>query len=119
MSRIRIVTMRFDLTNEYDAATYQKLAESGRRSSRRSRGMQANYLASLMLGVRPYSGLQQTGLTERPQFPIEIDEQLAHLQASIKEVAGHMSRGLLRTQRRAPVLRFVPTKDHKNREQSA
>ena len=119
MSRIRIVTMRFDLTNDYDAATYQQLAESGRRSYRRSRGMQANYLASLMLGTRPYSGLQQTGLTERPQFPIEFDEQLSHLQARVKEVEGLVARRLLHTQQRAPILRLVPTKDHQNREQSA
>lgn len=55
MGRIRIVKMRFDMGNEYDVATYQRLAETGRRAYRRGRGNQANYLVSLMLGVRPYA----------------------------------------------------------------
>ena len=119
MSRVRIVTMRFDLTDEYDAATYQQLAESGRRAFRRSRGMQANYLASLMLGTRPYSGLHLTGLNERPQFPLELDEQLAHLQARVQEIEGCIPSRPLPKRKRAPVLRLVPTTDHQSSEQSA
>jgi len=109
--------MNFDLRNESDAATYQQLAETGRRAFRRSRGMQANYLVSLMLGARPYGGLHLTGLTERPQFPIEIDERLSNLQARIHEAEGrinHIASRLLRKQKRAPGLRLVPTKDQQS-----
>ena len=119
MSRVRIVTMRFDLTDECDAATYQQLAESGRRAFRRGRGKQAHYLTSLMLGTRPYRGLELTGLTERPQFPPEFDEQLSHLEGKMKELKGRMTRRLLRKQRGAPVLRLVPTNDHNSPQQRA
>ncbi len=111
MSRIRIVKMRFDLSDKYDAATYQGLAESGRRAFRRNRGRQAQYLASLMLGARPYLGLEQTGLAERPEFPREIDEQLSHLEVRVRDVEGRMASLLLKKQRRASVLRLVLTKD--------
>lgn len=122
MSRIRTVIMKFDLHNEYDAATYEQLKESGRRAFRRGRGRQAHYLASLMLGTRPYCGLQQTGLTERPEFPLEIDEQLAHLQARIKEAESrisHLTGRLVRKQRQASALRLVPTTDYERPHQSA
>lgn len=109
MSRMRIVKMRFDLNDKYDAATYQGLAESGRRAFRRGRGRQAQYLASLMLGARPYLGLENTGLAERPEFSREIDEQLSHLQARAQDLEGRMASLLLRNQRREPVLRLVPT----------
>lgn len=111
MSRIRIVKMRFDLSDKYDAATYQGLEESGKRAFRRNRGRQAQYLASLMLGTRPYMGLEQTGLAERPEFSREIDEQLSHLQARAQDLEGRMASLLLRKQRRASVLRLVLTKD--------
>ncbi len=111
MSRIRIVKMRFDLSDKYDAATYQGREESGKRAFRRNRGRQAQYLASLMLGTRPYMGLEQTGLAKRPEFSREIDEQLSHLQARVRDVASRMESLLLRKQRPAPVLRLVPTKN--------
>lgn len=111
MSRIRIVKMRFDLNDKYDAATYQGLAESGRRAFCQNRGRQAHYLASLMLGTRPYSGLEQTGLAEIPKFSREIDEQLSHLQARAQDLEGRMASLLFRNQIRAPVLRLVPTKN--------
>lgn len=122
MSRIRTVIMKFDLRNQYDAATYEQLKESARRAFRRGRGRQAHYLASLMLGTRPYCGLQQTGITERPEFPLEIDERLSHLQARIKEAENrisHLAGRLVRKQRRAPALRLVPTTAHQGPQQSA
>ncbi|MBY0246023.1 MAG: hypothetical protein K2Q17_00035 [Nitrospiraceae bacterium] len=109
MGLIRIVKMRFDLTNEYDAATYQRLAESAKRGYRRDRGMQAHYLASVMLGVRPYGGLRNAGLTEQPQFSPELDERLDDFQARIQKVEDRMSTKLSRKQDRAPVLRLVPS----------
>lgn len=66
MGRTKIVKVRFDLTNEYDVATYQRLAESARQAGRIGRGAQANYLISLVLGVRPYDGRKGAGLTETP-----------------------------------------------------
>jgi hypothetical protein len=109
MGRIRIVKMRFDLTNEYDAATYQRLAESAQRGYRRGRGMQAHYLTSVMLGVRPFGGLRNAGLTERPQLATELDERLDGFQARVQNVEDRMATTLFRKQDRAPVLRLVPT----------
>lgn len=87
MARVRIIKMHFDLTNEYDAATYQRLAESAQRAGRRGRGNQANFLVSLMLGVRPSDCFQYSGLTERPHFTPtieELDQRLTALEATLK-----------------------------------
>lgn len=119
MSRIRTVIMNFDLRNQYDAATYEQLKESARRADRRGRGQQAHYLVSLMLGTRPYSGLRQTGLTELPQFPLEIDERLCTLQAMVKEVESQIASKLSRQRGHAPALRLVPTTAHQGPQQSA
>lgn len=119
MGRTKIVKMRFDLTNEYDAATYQRLAETARRAYRRGRGNQANYLVSLMLGARPYNAWSwsQIGLTQIPQFDPEIYKQMANLQAKIEEVSSHIADKLLPKQKHAPLLRLVPTNDE-NPQQS-
>lgn len=119
MGRTKIVKMRFNMGNEYDVATYQRLEESGRRAFRRGRGNQAVYLASLMLGTRPYMGLREAGLTERPNFPREIDERLANIVASLKELNGRMDDMLVPEQNRAPVLRLVPADDQDFPQQSA
>lgn len=100
MGNIRIVKMRFDLSNEYDAATYQRLAESAKRGERSNRGMQASFLASVMLGVRPYGGLRNAGLTEHPQLDPDSDEWMA--------------RQLFVRQHRAPILRLVPSRPSQN-----
>lgn len=121
MGRTKIVKMRFDLSNEYQAATYQRLAESARRADRRGRGNQAYNLVALILGTIPYRGLRWTGLTERPQFPPELDElaeQLDNLDARICEITGRIDR-LLPKQNHHPVLRLVPTSDQDNPKQSA
>jgi len=112
MGRTKIVKMRFDMDNKYDVATYQRLGESARRADRRGRGNQANYLISLMLGVRIYGGMREAGLTERPQFPPEIDELWENIMARIKEVHDQMAGTLVPEQNRAPDLRLVPASDH-------
>lgn len=108
MGRVRIVKMKFDLANEYDAATYRGLGESGQRAFRRSRGMQASYLASLMLGVRRYSGLHGTGLTERPQFAPELDERMEDLRVRIKSLERAVAPARVRKDAHIKVLRLVP-----------
>jgi hypothetical protein len=119
MGRTKIVKMQFDMNNKYDVATYQRLEESARRSYRRGRGNQASYLASLMLGTRPYQGLRDAGLTERPHFPPEIDERLANITARLKELNGRIDELLVPEQKRAPILRLVPTNSQNSPKQSA
>lgn len=119
MSQIKIVKMRFDMSNEYDVATYQRLEETARRGYRRGRWQQASYLASLMLGTRPYRGLRNAGLTEIPQFHPEIDERVAIIAASFKELEGRIADISGQEQNRAPVLRLVPASDQSSPKQSA
>ncbi|OQW32898.1 MAG: hypothetical protein A4E19_05975 [Nitrospira sp. SG-bin1] len=109
VGRKKIVKIRFDMANEHDVATYQRLAESAQRADRRGRGNQANYLVSLMLGVRTYSGLRLAGLTERPQFPPGLDEVMNNLSARVQELSRRIEDMSVPRQDRAPVLRLVPT----------
>jgi hypothetical protein len=119
MGRTRIVEMRFDLTNEYHAATYQRLAESAQRAGRRGRGIQANYLSSLMLGVRPSNCFQYSGLIERPDFPPtikELEQRLVAIEASFKKVASDVGN---RSSKKNHAPRLVPPSDQSCPEQSA
>lgn len=102
MDRPKIVTMRFDLSNEYDAATYHRLAESARRADGRGRGNQANYLASFMLGVRGPDLLQYADLTEIPHFDPKVVKRLDNLRSRIDEIARHVGYTLLRKDNHAP-----------------
>lgn len=102
MGRTKIVKMRFDLSNEYQAATYQRLAESARLADRRGRGSQAYNLVALMLGTIPYRGLRWAGLTEIPVFDPEIPERLANLEARVKEFDGRITDRSSLKQNRAP-----------------
>lgn len=111
MGQTKIVKMRFDMANEYDAATYQRLAESARLADRRGRGNQANYLVSLMLGVRTYSGLRLAGLTERPQFPPELDELMNNLSARVQELSRRIEDMSAPRQDCAPILWLVSAND--------
>ncbi len=119
MGRTRIVTIRFDLSDKYDAATYHGLAESGRRAYRGDRGMQANYLVSLVLGVRPYMGLQEAGLAAPPQVLPDIDERLSHLRARCEELERQIASRPVHRPRPAPVLRLLPNSDRNSPYKSA
>lgn len=119
MARTKIVQMRFDMTCEYDVATYQRLAESARRGDRRGRGNQARYLVSLMLGARPYMGLKNAGLTEIPPFDRGVDERVAELLGRLKYPTDQMSEELVPAKNPAPVLRLVPPSDQMSPKCSA
>jgi hypothetical protein len=71
------------------------------------------------LGTIPYRGLLWTGLTERPQFPPELDEQLDTLATRVKELEGRIAGRLGLKRNRAPVLRLVPASGQNNPQQSA
>lgn len=114
MGQLKIVKMRFDFSNPYDVATYKKLGESARRGYRRNRGSQARYLASVMLGVRPYEGLECAGLTERPYFAPDVDELYKNAKAQLRELSSGAS-ALVQSSRRngiasksRPILRLLP-----------
>lgn len=119
MALTKIVHMRFDMTCEYDVATYQRLAESSRRGERRGRGNQALYLVSLMLGTRTYTGLKNAGLTEIPPFDRGIDERVADLLARLKNPNDQMSEEPGQAKNRAPVLQLVPPSDQMSPKCSA
>ncbi len=107
MGRIKIIKMRFDFDNEYDVATYHKLAESAQRADRRGRGNQAIYLASLMLGVRSSYLIRSAGLTEAPYFAPTHVERLEAAEARLKEIARDLVDRSSR-ENHVPVLRLVP-----------
>lgn len=111
--------MRFDMGDEYDVATYQRLAETGRRAYRSGRGNQSRYLLSLMLGVRAYSGLECMGFIERQEFHPETDEHVAELAARTIARQDRILNVLLGTRDYAPVLRLVPTDNSGSPQESA
>lgn len=106
--------MRFDFSNPYDVATYQKLGESARRGGRLGRGSQANYLSSVMLGVRSYEGKELAGLAERPCFPPEVEDTINKLKAYRRDIESLLSaleqrsQEMEPSQEARPTLRLVP-----------
>jgi hypothetical protein len=101
---IRTVTMRFDMTDDYDAATYNKLTESGTKSYRERRTFQARYLLSVILGVRKDVSLYGMGLADVPELLCfkcvrELTEQIELEKAVATVAAAHKKR---------PSLRLIP-----------
>ena len=119
MERTKIVNIRFDLTDECDAAIYRCLTDSAQRAGRRALGRQAKYLASFMLGVRGADAIQYTGLTEIPHFDPEVDKRLHDLDAQMDALACRVRSMSSRRDSPAPVLRLVPAGEQSVPDQSA
>ena len=65
---IHTVTIRFDMSNDLDAATYATLSQSTIKSHRERLTYQARYLLSVLFGVRKYMGLDEMGLEDIPDL---------------------------------------------------
>ena len=110
MSNIRSVTMRFDLSDPVDAETYARLKHTAERACRQQLHRQAEYLLSVLLATRQFTGARNAGLDQWPVFT-DSGDPLDALEARLAD----MSQGLDRVQsmldrpaKKRPCLRLVP-----------
>lgn len=110
MATIRLVTMRFDLSDPVDAETYAQLKHTGERAGRPQLRRQAEYLLSVLLGTRQFTGTRNAGLDQWPVFA-DSGNPLDALEARLAAI----SQGLDRVQlmldhptKKRPCLRLVP-----------
>jgi hypothetical protein len=82
--------MTFDLSDPDEALTYARLKDSSRRACRVSIDRQAEYLLMVMVGVRMFQSLKDTGLEEVPNFPAQVTAFNKIMKRAVRAIAGRM-----------------------------
>jgi hypothetical protein len=103
MGRIRTIKMRFDLSDPDDALAYRKLKESSKRAFRVSIAAQAHYLLVVMLGVRLFKGVGDTGLENVPDFHAQMRAWRTMTKAAVEKVAEEMVKRRLHAKQAPPL----------------